>query len=170
MDYEIKFLERDAVEKVEGDENAKSLIGKNNLVLASAFAMITLDSNFLVKGDGVDFIETSKRIHDTEIKPIDISKITIPVTKILSSAMERSELEFPHETNKVFITLHHNNEYKNECWTITLFSTNLFLYKIKMDAITGRIVSSGENYIYFQTPYIFLCTLTQTYPSLNLLI
>jgi len=166
MDYEIKFLERDAVEKVEGDEKAKSLIDKDGLVLASAFAMITPDSsvidswnvnyfnaetselsNFLVKNDGVDFIETSKRIHDTEIKPIDISKITIPITKILSSAMERSELEFPHETNKIFITLHHNNEYKNECWTITLFSTNLFLYKIKMDAITGKIVSSEMKHL-----------------------
>ena len=166
MDYEIKFLERDAVEKVEGDEKAKSLIGKNNLVLASAFAMLTPDisvvdrwninyfnaetselSNFLVKGDEVTHIETSKRIHDTEIKPIDMSKITIPVTKILSSAMERSELEFPHETNKIFITLHHNNEYKNECWTITLFSTNLFLYKIKMDAITGKIVSSEVKHL-----------------------
>ncbi|MCK4927873.1 MAG: hypothetical protein KAS11_05355, partial [Candidatus Aenigmarchaeota archaeon] len=104
-------------------------------------------SNFLVKGDEVTHIETSKRIHDTEIKPIDMSKITIPVTKILSSAMERSELEFPHETNKIFITLHHNNEYKNECWTITLFSKNLFLYKIKIDAITGKIVSSEVKHL-----------------------
>ncbi len=166
MDYEIKFLERDAVEKVEGDENAKSLIDKDDLVLASAFAMITPDSsvlnrwninyfnaatseltNFLAKNDGVDFIETSRRIHDTEIKPIDMSKITIPVTRILSSAMERSELEFPHETNKIFITLHHNNEYKNECWTITLFSKNLFLYKIKIDAITGKIISSEMKHL-----------------------
>ncbi|MCK4808877.1 MAG: hypothetical protein KAS90_04610 [Candidatus Aenigmarchaeota archaeon] len=166
MDYEIKFLERDAVEKVEGDEKAKSLIDKNGLVLASSFAMITPDSsvidrwnvnyfnaetseltNFLVKGDEVTHIETSKRIHDTEIRLIDMSKITIPVTKILSSAMERSELEFPHETNKIFITLHHNNEYKNECWTITLFSKNLFLYKIKIDAITGKIVSSEVKHL-----------------------
>lgn len=166
MDYEIKFLERDAVEKVEGDEKAKSLIGKNNLVLASVFAMITPDSsvidrwnvnyfnaetseltNFLVKGDEVTHIETSKRIHDTEVRSIDMSKITIPLTKILSSAMERSELEFPHETNKIFITLHHNNEYKNECWTITLFSKNLFLYKIKIDALTGKVASSEMKHL-----------------------
>ena len=49
MDYEIKFLEKDAIEKVGNDENAKAMIDKDNLVLASAFAMITPDNNILDK-------------------------------------------------------------------------------------------------------------------------
>ena len=166
MDYEVKLIETDAIEKVEDDENLKTLKEKDNLVLASAFAMLTGDSNvldrwninyfnpgtgelsnFLVKSDEVAFVETSKRIHDTEIKSLDISNIAIPVTKILSLADEKAGLEFPHEINKIFITLHHNSEYKNECWTITFFSKNLFLYKIKIDAITGDVVSSEMKHL-----------------------
>ena len=166
MDYEIKFLEKDAIFKVECDESAKAMIDKNNLVLASAFAMITPDNNvldkwnvnyfnnatgeltnFLVAHDSVNHIETSKRVHTTEVKSIDMSNVAIPITKILSIAMDKSELEYPHEPNKIFITLHHNDEYKNECWTITLFSTNLFLYKIKIDAITGKAISSEVKHL-----------------------
>ncbi|MBW6462125.1 MAG: hypothetical protein K0B07_03710 [DPANN group archaeon] len=166
MDYKIKFLGKDAILKVENDEGAKAMIDKDNLVLSSAFAMITPDNNvldkwnvnyyngttdeltnFLVTQDSVEHIETSKRVHTTEVKPIDLSNVAIPITMILSCAMVRSELEFPHEPNKVFITLHHNDEYKNECWTITLFSTNLFLYKIKIDAIDGKIISSEVKHL-----------------------
>ncbi|NOQ55772.1 MAG: hypothetical protein GQ477_03110 [Nanohaloarchaea archaeon] len=166
MNYEIKFLEKDAIEKVENDDAAKSMIDKDNLILASVFAMITPDNNvldkwnvnyfngetgeltnFLVTHESVTHIETSKRVHTTEVKSIDRSNVAIPITKILSSAMDKAEIEYPHEPNKVFITLHHNDEYKNECWTITLFSTNLFLYKIKIDAITGKIISSEVKHL-----------------------
>ncbi|MEA2003682.1 MAG: hypothetical protein U9O53_01845 [archaeon] len=166
MDYEVKLIEKDAIEMAEDDENLKTLKDKDNLVLASAFAMLTQDSNvidrwnvnyfnsgtgelsnFLVKSDEVAFVETSKRIHDTEIRPLDVSNIAVSVTEILSLADEKAGIEFPYEANKIFITLHHNGEYKNECWTITFFSKNLFLYKIKIDAITGDVVNSEMKHL-----------------------
>ncbi len=161
MEYEIKLLERDAVEKAENDDAVKKAKEDNDLCLASAFAMLTTDnavldrwnvnyfnsatdelSNFLVKLDSVEYIDTSKRVHSTEIKPVDVSAVAVPVTKALSHAKDKAELEFKREASKIFITLHNNAEHKNECWTITFFSKDLFLFKIKIDAVTGKTVST----------------------------
>ncbi len=166
MVYNIDLCANEAIKKAEADDSVKLAKDKDNLVLASVFSMLRSDqesvnswnvyylnketdelTNFEVTKDSVESKGASKRVHDQHIDPIDASKELMPSEKIISVAEDMVNKEFKYPVAKVFMTLHNNDAHDSEFWTVSFFSSNLFIFKIKIDAVDGSVFSKETKHL-----------------------
>ncbi|MBI2129930.1 hypothetical protein HYU07_06900 [Candidatus Woesearchaeota archaeon] len=74
------------------------------------------------------------------VKELDLSKVTVWIDKALETANDLQERKYPRETPEKAIIILQNIE-EGILWNITYVTRAFNTLNIKVDAITGKIIS-----------------------------
>ncbi len=162
MALKIQLESKDAIEKAFEQSGVKKMLSEDNVFLSSAFAIVQPEANEIkswivnffsretknitsvhVSQGSVEVKAPSPMVNEKSVKPVCLSNVSVKSASAVNLAVGENEKHHgKSDQSKIFITLHNNEDYLKECWTITFLSPNLSTHTVKIDETNGAVVSS----------------------------